>query len=247
VTKRESESHPDLDLLAESVAGALVGPEAAGVEDHLASCLRCRIEAGRLRRFAEIERDDELSAEAEWPRARTALELAFRRRIAPAARPAWRAARARRALAQRSRWTSWWRIPAAAAAVVALAVVTIDRVGNTDRGDRSGGPMRGESPAAQPIAAEAPAGRLTAPPREFAWRAAEEFDAFVLEIFSPELDLVFSRSGITGTRYAVTDTILAALEPGRTYVWSVRGVRAFGSGAVSEPAWFSVPAARARD
>lgn len=243
MTENDATSHPDLDVLAEYAAGTLAQRDAPPVERHLPACLECRIELARIRRFAQIERDEALSAEAEWPNARAALERAYRTTIGPAARARAHRAREHGAASHRSIWPRWLGVPAAAAAALALTVLAIDRLDVSDRSEGDGA-YRGA--AAEAIVPLSPAGPLTETPRAFAWRADGEFDSFVLEVYSPELEIVFTRPEIAGTMYAAGDSLLALLEPGRTYHWSVHGVRRFSSSIASAPAWFTLPPARAR-
>ena len=65
--------HPDLERLAEFAAGRLHGEEAERIAGHLADCPFCSLERKRLDRFAAIEEDEELLAEADWPRAELLL------------------------------------------------------------------------------------------------------------------------------------------------------------------------------
>ncbi len=64
----DRDSHPDLEMLAEFVAGSCRPKVERGIEEHVAACRRCRLEVLRLRRFAAIEDDDELAVEADWDR-----------------------------------------------------------------------------------------------------------------------------------------------------------------------------------
>jgi len=229
-------SHPDLEALAEFCAGALPAEAAAGIERHLAECPRCRLEAARIRRFAALEEDEELAAEADWPRAAAALDRAWRERIAPAARGerpiAGRIPRAGR-LARR------WYVPVIAAAALALVLLGPDLRRNLEAPRRGVGPVRGEESTAS-IVIEAPSGKVTAAPREFSWRAAAGFDSYALEVLTPGLDPVIRLDGLKGGNAALPDSLRARLLPGRTYLWDVKGYRGLAETSASPYAWFTI-------
>ena len=83
MTDRWTDGHPDLDWIADHLAGNLDGAGEDGVRDHLESCLACRIEAMQLERFASGENDAGLAAEADWEDARTELDRVFEEELRP--------------------------------------------------------------------------------------------------------------------------------------------------------------------
>jgi hypothetical protein len=230
-------NHPDLDQLAAFAAGELGAGEAEAVGRHLQDCVLCRLELRQMRRFESLEGDEKLQAEAEWSRARFALNRSYQDKIAPAVR---RAETAR----PRHRGRIWWFVPAAAAAVVALVLIGQDPGPGPLSDGQPAGPVRGGEtggPAAlsQVLVPISPAGELEGVPERFTWRADREFDAFTLEIFTPNLQTLFRQEGIQGTEFIVTDSLRRRLAPGQTYLWGVQGHEGLNLTAVSKQGWFT--------
>lgn len=269
MAEHESKGHPELELLAEWAAGALAhdAEETAAVERHLSDCPTCRLEVGRLRRFAALDTDPELATEAGWPRAERALARAYREKIvaeigrgdAADAAPTQKGRLLR--LPVRSRWPRlerspgssssapspgssperWWAVPAAVAAILVLVLLNLPgRQGHEGPPDLTG-PRRGVGPAAREIVLDVPTGELTQPPHRFAWHVEKRFDTYGLEVVTPELERVFHQTGIVETAFVVSDTMRGLLAPGRIYLWSVHGYRGLTVEAVSAHAWFKMP------
>ena len=73
MAEREFDNHPDLELLAAHAAGQSAENESAAIQRHLEDCPFCRLELKRLKRFANIDADEELLEDAGWRRAEFAL------------------------------------------------------------------------------------------------------------------------------------------------------------------------------
>ena len=132
----DAEIRDQLPLL---VAGRLGPAERASVEAHVAACADCRAELALLRRVRAVTA---AAPPIDAPRiAAAALEAARVRRPAVARSGAWRG----------------WRVPAAAAAAVVLALLAYDGRRAPDEGERAAVAV-GRSDSARPtdsaIAAE---------------------------------------------------------------------------------------------
>jgi hypothetical protein len=209
--------HPDLEQLADFAAGTLARAAAEEVARHLDACPVCRLEVVRLRRFQAVGSDFELAAAARWDDADARLERAFPRTLPP-----------------RRRVRTWF-LPAAAAAILAVALL-----GPLADRDRAAGPPRGEPATARVIVATRPLGDLAQPPRAFAWHATQGFDTYALEVLTPDLETICRLADIADTTVAMPDTLLRRIEPGKTYLWTVRGYRGLNVAATSAHAWFKV-------
>ncbi len=242
MTETERGIHPDLDRLAEHAAGRLPGAEASAVADHLRSCPLCALESKRLARFAAIDADAELLAEAAWPRAELLLQRAYAERVRPAfaGAGAGAAGTRRRRAAPRVRWLA---AAAAAAAVILLFV------GDAERSPRLPLPVdgpdllrggEGGTPASAGITLLAPLGELDAPPAAFAWRAEQPCETYTLTVFTPELATLLKREGLTESRYALSDSLRGVLAANRVYVWSVLGQTGLTPSAASPSGWFRI-------
>lgn len=248
MTETERGNHPDLDRLAEHAAGRLPEAEASAVVDHLRSCPLCALESKRLARFAAIDTDGELLAEAAWPRAELLLQRAYAEKVRPALAAAGAGAGGgagaagthRRRAAPRVRWLA---AAAAAAAIILLFV------GDAERSPRlplpADGPDllrggEGGTPAAAGITLLAPLGELDAPPAAFAWRAAQPCETYTLTVFTPELATLLRREGLTESRYALSDSLRGLLAANRVYVWSVQGQTGLTPSAASPSGWFRI-------
>lgn len=241
-------NHPDLDRLAEHAAGRLPEAEAAAVAEHLRSCPLCALESKRLARFATIDADAELLAEADWPRAELLLQRAYAEKVRPALAgegagaggDAGAAGTRRRRAAPRLRWLA---AAAAAAAVVLLFVGEVERSPRpplpADGPDLLRG-GEGGTPAAAGITLLAPLGELDAPPAAFAWRAERPCETYTLTVFTPELATLLKREGLTASRYALSDSLRGLLAANRVYVWSVQGETGLTVSAASPSGWFRI-------
>jgi hypothetical protein len=238
VSRDDSGGHPDLEALAELARGGEGGGGADEVRRHVERCHACSLEVKRLARFERIDSDEELIAEAEWEKARGALDRAFREKIVPAAlRAGSRAVRPSRPELRRRRY-----LPIAAMAAAALILVIFRSGRETERIGPVGPDrlLRGEESAGRALRIESPAGPLESPPESFAWLDGAGFESYSLEIVTPDLDVVYRREGLIEPRMAVTDDLRGRLEAGRTYLWSVEGYRGFEPAGRSPTVSFTI-------
>lgn len=235
--------HPDLDRLLDLEAGRIEqASEAERVAAHLADCPLCRLELTRLRDFEHADRDSRALAGTGWDRAELALQRRFEQEIRPSrggsapetVEPAPRRPAGR--TAQR-RWLTF--APLAAAAVLAVLFFSFDRIPQPGIGT-GGDTLRGGEPTRPRIELVAPLEQLDEAPAEFAWRSGEEFDSYVLEVFSPDLESVFRIPDLREESAALPDSLGALLEPGFTYLWNVQGRSGLADGELSLTAWFRV-------
>jgi hypothetical protein len=259
-----SEKHPSLDTLVEFVDGLLTDTEAELIDRHLESCVACRLEARRLARFATIDNDTELLAAADWSRARFELNKMYQDKIKPAVELTSHQSEDRTQeklplhgwsgqsgpsgdVAQKQAgWQrfvvnrGWWLAPVAAAAVLVIVFLGQDKSTGPELQDPWSEPLRGEQiiePAVVPIS---PLGEVSSCPQHFSWQVAEAFDTYTLEIFTPNLELVFRQANIPTARFTVTDALQQLLEPDQTYLWSVQGLHGLRTTSVSASGWFRI-------
>jgi hypothetical protein len=223
--------HPDLFELAAFAEGSLGEAAAASVGHHVAECAICALEIRKMKRFEGIEADQELLAASHWDEADTELEARFAENIRPGIE---------KPVSKSPKRISWrWAASFAAAAVV--LVILFPGLSTMSDGPGEGpSPMRGGEEKVAVLQASAPLGELVGPPEFFAWKTDIEFDSFSLRIFSPELESVFEKSGITAQKLAVKDTLLASLRPGKVYLWTVTGHTGLEPEAASDPARFHI-------
>jgi hypothetical protein len=261
MTEARGGEHPDLDRLAEFAAGLLPATETSAVDAHLEACPLCRLELKRLARFETIDGDEELLAEAEWPRAEFLLQKAFAEKVRPvltgrdadsSAGPATGMAPvrpisgarspSRRSGAPRLRWL----VPAAAAAVLILLVANLDRGPHLSlspegpdllRGGDSGG--TGAQRAAR-IELVEPLGEVSEAPRLFTWQADSTYDTFALTVFTSELATVFQQEHLAESHFGPPDSLRALLAPDRVYAWSVKAYAGLAPAVVSPSGWFRI-------
>jgi hypothetical protein len=240
----KKDDHPNLDTLVDLAEGVLTDVQAARVSQHLQQCVPCRLEARRLARFATIDTDEELLAEADWSRARFALGKAYREKIRPAISTAPEQTienpedRARGSRRHSILPRGWWVAPIAAAAVLVLVFLGQDRglgPGSPDVGQE---PFRGGQQLAQSITPVEPVGEVSACPQVFTWQTSEAFGTYTLEIFTPDLELVFRQENIATSSFTLTESLREKLAPGQIYLWSIKGHRGMQAAAVSANGWF---------
>jgi hypothetical protein len=264
--KRKRSEHPELEQLAEHAAGRLDAAEAEVVRRHLQDCPFCRLELKRLARFETIATDEELLVEAEWSRARFALARAYQEKLKPELEGLGTPAaipppggqvqpadlehpadlghavdpKSPRGEPRRPATVLRWLAPVAAVAAVVLLLVNIDlgpdRPLPADLQDL----WRGEETVEQVIVPVSPVGELANWPEFFRWRSSEEFDAFALEIFTPDLHTVFQQAQILADSLAVADSLRTLLAPEQIYLWSVRGYVDVAPVTTSVSGWFEI-------
>ncbi|MDY0110856.1 MAG: zf-HC2 domain-containing protein [Candidatus Krumholzibacteria bacterium] len=257
MNERRPTEHPDyddLERLGRYHAGELTDEQAAFIREHLADCPACRLELRRLARFLALEQDDELSAEAAWDRAKSALDARVAALWPPSADQSNRAAR-------RTDWTAarnhrlrivprsqWW-IPVAAAAAMTLVVLGINRADFSATAPEGGamlpaldavGPLRGGEKATARFVTLRPIGDIAAKPDTFAWHAEQPWDRFTLEIYTPGLRTVYRREQLATTHFAVPDSLRALLRADSTYLWSVQGFHKLEPVGATPEAWFRI-------
>ena len=231
------EEHIDLDTLDKYLRGTLSWRKAGAVQRHIKACPSCGLELKRLRRFQEIDSDEELARNGEWLYARTRLEKALGERIIPgAARSKARVIRLTRAVR-----VARWLVPAAAAAAaVIIALRFSSEVPVPPSSEPAKSVMRGAPPLAYRIELVEPMGEIAAPPVVFRWKSERKDDRFTLEIFTPKLDRVAFQTDIKESSWAPPDSIKSTLEPGAVYLWYVRGYRGLERATTSPNGWFKI-------
>ncbi len=261
MTEARGGEHPDLDRLADFAAGLLPAAEASAVDAHLETCPLCRLELKRLARFASIDGDEELLAEAAWPRAEFLLQKSFAEQVRPAvagrddgarAVPAARKAKDEPVSGSRppARWSARrlrWLVPAAAAAAVLVLLVA-----NLEQGPQS--PLAPEGPdllrggdsggtggqRAARIELVEPLGEMTEAPHLFTWQADSTYDTFTLTVFTSQLATAFQQEHLVESRFELSDSLRALLAPDRVYAWSVKAYAGLAPAEVSPSGWFRI-------
>jgi hypothetical protein len=236
VNATPSDGHPELETLLAFAAGECPAEKAGPVAAHLESCVSCRLEVKRFQHFEAQGEDPVLDENTQWDRAELELARAWRDEIKPAiglAPPPVRSFRA-------PRWA--WLVPAAAAATAAFVFL---QPTTTSQLDHSGGPestvVRGAGEVAAPqITLQAPLGESDRSPTEFAWQTELDCTSYTLEIFTADLVLTFFETGIADVSWQATAELAELLEPGTTYLWSVRGYRDLQVVGESENGWFQI-------
>ncbi len=222
--------HPEQDDLAMFAAGYLRGPAADDIAEHLQVCVLCRLEVLRLQRFEAAEADPGLCLEADLDAVGPALDRALATEILPLIRPAGR-----------MRGVSRWPVVTALAATLVMALLGIGRIPGPEVPGGARAPLRGTGLQRTVVMAVQPSGKLTAPPPSFAWTAPDSLDAFALEIFTPDLKIIFTARGIKAHAYVVGDSLASLLAPGATYLWNVKGFSGLKPGPASPDTWFTIP------
>ena len=77
-------------------------------------------------------------------------------------------------------------------------------------------------------------------PGEFSWSSEREFDSYILEVFSPDLDPIFRLADLRETSTVIPDSLLGLLQPGQTYLWNVQGRSGLADAELSLTAWFRI-------
>lgn len=243
MSDKRGRPHPDLDRLLDLELGRVEdADESSRLAAHLAECPRCRLELARLRDFQGADLDEDALAAADWERAELVLQRRFERDLRPSrggaeAETVPSAERREPGLAPRRRWLA--AAPLAAAAVLAVLFFSLDRFPQPGPGG-GGDTLRGGETTAPGIELVAPLEQVAAPPAEFVWSSAEDFDSYVLEVFSPDLESVLRLADLRGRRVTLPDSLVARLEPGRTYLWNVQGRSGLADGELSLTAWFRI-------
>jgi len=231
--------HPDIDVLANYIAGQLNEDQTRTTRKHVESCSVCQLEMKRMGRFEQIDSDTALGEEAGWETAKLQLERGFREKVLPeVVEPAPSEAPGRKAYRTRSIWGRWqlrWLAPAAAAAAVLLVIFQLDRTSVDDLG-----PMRGPTTEAAKISNLVPSGEIGQLPAVFTWQSSRDNDHYTIEIFTSDLSKIFETTGIKEAQWATTDSLSSLLKLETLYLWSVTGHRGLERETVSPNGWFRV-------
>lgn len=231
MTEHEHQAHPSPERLAAWREGRLPAREAEDVARHHGECPLCRLETRRQDRFANIDADGELAADAQWQQAEAQLQQAFATRVRPALP-------GRRGWSHRSRRA--WYVPAAAAAAVLLlflARAPHEPSAPWPTADRDA--VRGDDPAPA-ITLVSPMGDVPSAPTAFRWREAGGPGTFTVTVFTPSLETMARFTTAEPDSAAVPDTLRARLEPGVAYLWSVEVRREMAVGPTSGSGWFRI-------
>jgi len=221
------DEHPELEVLLARGDGLMDADVAQAIDTHLETCPLCRLELKQAARFADLDQDDAAADEADW------------QRMAPRLDAAWRD-HGRSEVPQRQRPVPRWLVPAVAAAVIALVVVNVgERAMRTPHG--SGEDTLRGGPVAGPVIVDlAPQGELGSAPNLFTWHTEHEFKAYNLEIFTDDLESVFSVDGLQDPQAQLPDSLRSLLLEGRTYFWHVQGQEGLTAVEASETVWFRI-------
>ena len=237
---QRQDRHVDLDTLADFIADELAPTQRDAVQQHLALCPFCSLEVKRLARFAVMDQDEDLLAEAHWDEARFALERSYRDQVKSFVQGQAEAAAEASAATSHLRWL----VPVAAAAVLAVALLSGGPKLLTSEDGRSGDAetqiLRGGAAQANVIVPRSPVGEVDEPPALFWWDTQRAFDSYTLEVATVNLDNVFRQTGIVNTHFALSDSLRALLLPGRGYLWNVKGHDGLTAAVISETFWFEV-------
>jgi hypothetical protein len=215
------------------VRGRLERSAAAAVKRHLDECALCRLELRRMKRFEDIESDDELAGEADWESARFKMERAFRDRVLPTVIAARSAGSEPGFLYNVSRWLA----PLAAAAAVIMLFASIEGLNPPQYGF---GPMRGGAGAEYEIVLDTPVGNIADYPDKFDWHSKIESDHYTLEIFTSNLRQVYVADNLGNSDWTTPDSVKTLFERGTFYLWSVTGYRGLEREIASPNAWFRI-------
>jgi hypothetical protein len=240
----QGKAHPSWEELAAYAEGGLDAAERAALARHLEDCAECDLEVKRMTRFATIDTDEELLAEADWAAARPRLDAAWRDGIGPALREAADPIPSLTKRLETRRLRLAWIVPVAAAAALILFAILRPGGGLDPLQDpRLGDPLRGAAADTSLIAPLAPSGELEALPEQFTWSSAEDFDGYALELFTAELEILMRVEKIAASSFGAPDSLRRLLHEDRIYLWTVEAYRGLDRVAVSETAWFRVLAA----
>lgn len=223
--------HPDLFELAAFAEGSLSAAASEAIGSHVADCALCALEIRKLERFEATDKDATLISESHWEEAEVQLASVYEENIRP---KVFSTGPRRNGIFSRR-----WLVPVAAAAVVlAILLPRLPLMVEGPEGDLP--PLRGGGETMVVLNPMMPLGEMVGPPEFFAWTTETRFDSYSLNIFTPELELVFEEFGITTEKFAVTDTLLTRIRPGNVYLWTVTGHTGLQSEAVSAPARFEI-------
>ncbi|UCF06023.1 MAG: hypothetical protein JSV33_03045 [bacterium] len=230
--------HPGLEILTAYACGCAEDDTADRLEQHLDSCLLCRLEVKRIRRFQRIGSDRELAEEANWSEACFKLERALKERILPTV--AVRKKESRQAPVTRLSFN--WLAPIAAAAAVILIFLAVERSGISPGFGPGFGPMRGEPVVEYGITLEAPLGEIERVPEQFSWHPRRENEYYSIEIFTADLTQIYWAERIEDSTWVVPDSLATILEPDSIYLWNIKGYKGLEEEALSPNGWFKVNA-----
>jgi hypothetical protein len=178
-------SHPEDHLFADYVDGTLSEPDRRALDEHLASCARCRSEVALA-----ADAGTALASLAQVPAPGGVADGALRearRAAVPAPPPAW---------------FRWWAVAAVAAALVLGVALAIPRLGGTGE-ERATSDSLGTATAA-PEAADAGAARRGVEIRDEDYTTAD-LQALALSARASGVDAAAAQAALGKTTYAVSD------------------------------------------
>jgi len=220
--------------------GRMEERERARAEQHLSDCIHCRLELLYLKRFREIDDDEDLLLESQWNYASGELE---RRRLnlVEILRGGGEA-EVPRLGGMGSFFRRNWLAPLAAAAVIILIFLGLEGV-REKKSFPGVEVMRGARDRTT-VEVVSPSGKIERLPGGFEWKYSGELDSFEVEVFSSTLKNVFRVSGVEGNVLPLNDSLKVLIKPGVLYFWKVTGFRDGEAVTSSSTAWFSIAPAR---
>ncbi len=238
MTEHKSGEHPDLLQLSNYAEGDRKEPEAGMIREHLDGCVLCRLELKQIARFNTIEMDKELLQKAEWERAKSQLGKFREEKFGAVALDD----RSKKKTPRFGPLQLRHLVPAAMVAAAATILIVV----NTGRGPSaplfspSDNVLRGEDSAGYEITLEGPHGDIRTLPAEFIWSDAGSFSSYTLEIFRPDLTVVFRQEEILESRFDISPSLQNFLLPGEEYIWRVLGYRDFEAAIISRNLAFRI-------
>jgi len=233
---RNSDSHPDIERLAEYGAGHLDTVEAGEIKQHLEVCPLCRLEIKKMDRFSKIDTDIQLEESSDWSRAGAEMERFFSERIIK--RP--EAGKDNKTRINWKRWHLYWLMPAAVAATLVVIFAIKGPAPGRMESDHSYGPLRGDTVEKVNIELLVPAGRINRVPLVFNWKSDQEYEFYSLEIFKADLTEVYSCDSIKGTTLILPDSSASIFKKGETYLWNVKAYKSVERVSSSNDSWFKI-------
>jgi hypothetical protein len=200
---------PDIEALAAS-------EPAPAVQQHAASCERCRAELALLHQFETAEPSADETQSLRW------VEEEITRRREASAAPVIMPPAVKTPTRD---WFRGWRALTwlGACAAVAVVLTVYQRPGDTGATIGSGSPVYRSTQ----VTAMAPAGDLNAAPAEFRWEPVQGAADYHLRLLQVD-GTVLWESHTAGTSLAVPEKIATHLAPARAFQWDVTALDAAG-------------------
>jgi hypothetical protein len=216
-----------LEELDAYATGKLSGRELAQAEEHLRACTICGAELKQLNAFLNLK-DEEIPVDAEqWKRAKNTLDLQldelFRSRRARAESPS---------LGQKlsAWWSNLWlllaqpayvRVAAMLALVLGIGLVVYHhgpywRPGGLPETTERRSEQAGKIKVVQPL------GKVSRASLTFEWQAVPEAKNYIVELYTPDLETLWTSGEIPTNRLSLPQEIVGKLQTGKSYLWKVR-------------------------